>query len=267
MTHAQTKIKERPILFSGPMVCAILEGRKTQTRRVVKGMALDWLAPDLFTPEFVADPDNSLCPYGKPGDKDWKTGLIPQDGWYNVDDLTDQPEIPVYLRRFQDGGEWHITWGWDESDDPEAIEMDGGPTTETIRWKRPGDRLWVRETWANLNADFPTVDPYFVYRADSSDHGPVTWKPSIHMPRAASRILLEITDVRVERLQDISEDDARAEGIEMWPDGNFKAYTKQPGKFTYARDSFRTLWESINGPESWEANPWVWVVNFKTVKP
>lgn len=201
MTHTKEQIKERPILFSGPMVRAILEGRKTQTRRIVKGTALEWLAPGMFTPEFVADPGNRLCPYGQ-----------------------------------------------------------------------PGDRLWVRETWSNLNADFPAVDPHFVYRADENDHGPVTWKPSIHMPRAASRLLLEVTDVRVERLQDISEDDARAEGVLENPTGDtlhdFWHYAGDGcwGAFN-AVHSFESLWQSINGPESWDENPWVWAVTFKRIEP
>jgi hypothetical protein len=116
-----------------------------------------------------------------------------------------------------------------------------------------GDRLWVRETWA------PDFEPYeFIYRADdearaSSQGG--RWYPSIHMPRWASRITLEVESVRVERLQEISEEDAKAEGVEWYPrSGSYKRL-------------FTALWESINGPGSWEANPWVWVVTFKRTKP
>lgn len=186
-------MKERPILFSGPMVRAILEGRKTQTRRIVRGAALRWLEDDGFTPEFVSDPDNRLCPHGK-----------------------------------------------------------------------PGDRLWVRETWAIMSKSRQSAwkgeaipkhlmeGVELVYRADE-DYGPGIYRPSIHMPRWASRIDLEITDIRVERLQDITEEDAMAEG----------AY-KSPAAGNY-RMGFGEIWESINGSGSWTKNPWVWVIEFKRV--
>lgn len=121
----------------------------------------------------------------------------------------------------------------------------------------PGDRLWVRETFRQ----YP--DGIF-YRADANDielandvHRP--WKPSIFMPRAASRITLEITAVRLARLQDISEVDVTAEGIQEIID----AGVDHDG---WPRDAYRSLWDSINGPDSWDANPWVWVVEFKVVK-
>lgn len=191
-----SEIKERPILFSAPMVRAILEGRKTVTRRPVKGVGLVWL--DNFKPEYVADPDNNLCPYGK-----------------------------------------------------------------------PGDRLWVRETFNQTNPG--ALDGVYYYRADGRfpkciGGGRFTsaesWKPSIHMPRAASRILLEITDLRVERLQDISNEQALAEGVksaepDIDPDGNDYSPC----------ELFGGLWTMINGMESWNANPWVWVVEFKRVTP
>lgn len=208
-------MKERPILFSGPMVRAILEGRKTQTRRCltpqptreqafVGGMARDcWVFKD--TAEPAGWLMHNMCPYGK-----------------------------------------------------------------------PGDRLWVRETWQHSN--FP-LGPYdescsVSYRADYLDdpHGPDgerspegkyrTWRPSIHMPRAACRIVLEITAVRVERLQEISEADAAAEGT---PGGHGSI----PG-YPYnamAAEHFQHVWEEINGPGSWAVNPWVWVIEFRRVAP
>lgn len=195
-------MKDRPILFSGPMICSLFEDRKTMTRRAVKGMALDWITSG-FTPEFVADPANHLCPYGI-----------------------------------------------------------------------PGDRLWVRETFA------PGIGPNgIVYRATLEKDGypyeplapdeKITWKPSIFMPRWASRITLEITNVRVEWLNDISEEDAKNEGIEQIG-GLWKNYLPE-GVLGWTaiddpRASFRTLWESINGPGSWDANPWVWVVEFKRIE-
>lgn len=192
------EIKERPILFSAPMVRAILEGRKTVTRRPVKGVGLVWL--DNFKPEYVADPDNNLCSYGK-----------------------------------------------------------------------PGDRLWVRETWARAGNGDPG---YLTYRATYPDCLPpdlenippaneIRWKPSIHMFRRDSRILLEITDVRVERLQDISRSDIRAEGLECPPE--LASDDVSPNYRDWYPAAWRELWESTGG--NWDANPWVWVVEFKQVTP
>lgn len=177
---------EKPIIFSGPMVRAILEGRKTQTRRIVKdGHALAFLGAD-HKPVL-------MCPFGQ-----------------------------------------------------------------------PGDRLWVRET-SLLCRDSNGVCPAgngkaLAYAADGYElEDGERWTPSIHMPRWASRISLEITGIRVERLQDISEKDARAEGVAASRVGPC-----QDGLFyRLHRDSFIELWESINGPGSWDANPWVWVIEFR----
>ena len=124
---------------------------------------------------------------------------------------------------------------------------------------QPGDRLWVRETFCDLD------DGEFEYRADGECDPNVVprWTPSIHMPRAASRILLEIVSVRVERLQDISEKDARAEGVTI-EDRHLAGYCA--GQFLPPSiRAYRDLWDSINGAGSWDANPWVWVVEFKRV--
>ncbi|PVX75595.1 hypothetical protein [Paraburkholderia unamae] len=193
-------MRERPILFSGPMVRAILDGRKTQTRRVVKGIALDWLNEVRFTPEYVALPESYLSPYGF-----------------------------------------------------------------------AGDRLWVRETWAQPT----TLDPGpTFYRADypanvlgKYENLPaaeaITWKPSIHMPRDCSRITLEITGVRVERLKQISSDDCFAEGIDVegadYNEG--ESYANAGSPVPPERWAFSGLWNSTGG--DWEANPWVWVVEFR----
>lgn len=121
---------------------------------------------------------------------------------------------------------------------------------------QPGDRLWVRETFGDCGVRL-------VYRADTNDGAACQvkrWTPSIHMPRADSRILLEVTSVRVERLNGISEDDCRKEGCQ----GGHGAI---PG-YQYSatpREHFSHLWQSIYGQESWEGNPWVWVVEFKRV--
>ena len=124
----------------------------------------------------------------------------------------------------------------------------------------PGDSLWVRETWArhasgvDYAADFAAVS--------RPQAGP--WRPSIHMPRWASRITLRITEVRVERLQDISEDDAGAEGVKPctstgWNGENLVVMT--------AREAFADLWNDINGSGAWDDNPWVWALSFERAKP
>lgn len=123
----------------------------------------------------------------------------------------------------------------------------------------PGDRLWVREAFAVLGDRDKHV---LHYRATHQNAGS-GWKPSIHMPRWASRIALEITNVRVERLQDICGEDSAAEGV-TGPVGSPRVYgvvTKQ-----FAREQFMRLWESINGPDSWQVNPWVWVIEFGRVE-
>jgi len=205
-------MKERPILFSAPMVRAILEGRKTQTRRVVK------------LPE-----RSSLRGTWEP------TTIGGEDGNNIIHD--DQVAI------------WHTGTG-DVICCPYGI---------------PGDRLWVRETWNRFEAwqGFHYAADYEGYGIgpdDDPDHVPdhaVRWKPSIHMPRFASRILLEVVSVRVERLQDISRGGAMAEGC---PFPNM-AHGDDP------RDWYRRLWDEINGPESWNANPWVWVIEFRRITP
>lgn len=210
-------MRERPILFSGPMVRAILDGRKTQTRRVVKGVALDWLEPSGFSLEFVAHPENGLCPYGQPGDRLWV-----RETWFElVDPLTSRPfDPPQYAYRAT-------------HPDPYECTVDDG-------------------------------DGGIAFNKDGSQTSP--WRPSIHMPRWASRITLEITDVRVERVQDISEDDARAEGIV--DGGCLSCGESEPcgcnNPTPDARDAFCWLWRTIYPEQnSWESNPWVWVITFE----
>jgi hypothetical protein len=126
---------------------------------------------------------------------------------------------------------------------------------------QPEDRLWVRERWA-YHPDFPDLARRAIYRADPEcEHDADRWRPSIHMPRWASRISLEITGVRVERLQSISERDSRAEGVTIEPHHS-RGYCA--GEFLPPEmRAYRDLWETINGPGSWEANPWVWVIEFR----
>lgn len=204
-------MKERPILFSGPMVRAILEGRKTQTRRVVKDL--------VFTPDFI--------------------------------------ELGNGARAKYYGNESHFKRG---------ASIDFQP------YGKIGDRLWVRETWKHKGHSFPIGHPY-EYRATAESDGTPTegpWKPSIFMPRDACRIMLEITDVRVERLQDISEKDAISEGIESVGE-NWRCYATRSKNAVYPKDkpisSYLTLWASINGWDSLNANPYVWVIQFKIIEP
>jgi len=181
--------KSRPILFSAPMVRAILEGRKTQTRRIYKGF---------FCGTQPAWPDSGKgsCPYGRTGDTLWVRESIK---------IGRCPNEPLGLALYSNGdGKLH----------PDAPER---------------SREFCRE--------FKSV-------------------PSIHMPRWASRLTLEITDVRVERLNEISEEDAKAEGVSVDGVGN------PGGPMRVHQRAFKSLWNQINGADSWAANPWVWVIEF-----
>lgn len=233
---SETAVKERPILFSAEMVRAILDGRKTQTRRKVKG-------------RFEQNGERWTHWRGNKGDTNARL------------EVRSNAETGEEISR----EETHLPFAeWAPTLAPHG---------------QPGDRLWVRETWqqiADLGIDRRTfVTPIegegrLLYAATLDEEEPPKWRPSIHMPRWASRLLLEITAVRVERLQEISEEDALAEGIDVrlgllgesvfWD--YFEGETRSPVNFG-AIDSFWSLWESINGAGSWDANPWVWVYEFK----
>lgn len=163
-------------------------------------------------------------------------------------------------------------WWWLDGADAGSASMAMDPFT--CRYGGPGDRLWVRETFAKIPGQTrPWIETD--YRATYThgdrmgDHLGLKklWTPAIHMPRAACRILLELTDVRVERLQDITEADAAAEGIKPYPNHPGRWISEhRPGlNFPSAIAAYRDLWESINGADSWAANPWVWVLSFKRV--
>lgn len=255
-------VRERPVLFSGPMVKALIDGRKTQTRRMVK-------------------------PQPEP---DFRT--VKQDG----------------------GGHW--IW-WSGPDRPGLGEFTrrAYPNGEGVRcpYGRAGERLWVKETFARrLDVD-PKEEPekarhYALCRADGTGldephwHSyPHRWTPAIHMPRWASRLTLEITEVRVQRLGEISEEDAVAEGIRVRP-GDDLSHGKvgyqgcYPGLYHMAAGdglcccsavkpprtdvrygtrlspplcAFREIWDSINARRdySWESNPWVWCIAFRVLPP
>lgn len=225
---------ERPIIFNTEMVKAILEGRKTQTRRVIK-------------------PGKYL-----------------------------QSQANVY-GQCSDGSFFGLGFRWQEIDEQDVAGNLGaaGENGFHCPYGKPGDRLWVREKFMVYDEE----DKIVVYHDDVPNPEEWRWKPSIHMPRWASRINLVIKDVRVERVQDITQDDAYAEGIEcdiwdqcavtrnyetkdqwfqMWDEGqSFYVPTER-----LDIESFRTLWDSINAKRGygWDVNPWVWVIDFEVTK-
>ena len=153
--------------------------------------------------------------------------------------------------------------------DVRVIAMRDGMFSIFCPYGQPGDRLWVKETFTMAAGDC-------LYRATDTDDPLISkstkWKPSIFMPRKSSRITLEIAAVRVERLQDITEEDAIAEGIHAFNAAQITYYHYSPTAareehFRTAVDAYRALWNSINGPESWAQNPWVWVLTFKRIAP
>lgn len=206
----------KPILFSTPMVEAIINGSKTQTRRLIKPLQ-NINANYLGHADLGDGEEYDFCASG------WRNPDIVLKSKYNV-----------------------------------------------------GNILWVRETWRLTDFLHPSDDNYgFVYKASengklwqSSDES-WNWKPSIFMPKEACRLFLEVTNIKVERLQEISEDDAIAEGV----DKEFDTYLDYEQKDTLgsyyllsARDSYESLWAKINGQKSWDENPYVWVITFKVVE-
>lgn len=195
-------MKEHGIIFNAEMVRAILDGRKTQTRRIVKNVMLDngiWLKKPTktrsgTTTHVLDAPKHNLCPLGKIGDR-------------------------LYVR--------------------EAFKA-GVCTESTIAYKATHKPSDLEEGW----------------------YEEIKWTPSIHMPRRYSRITLEITDVRVERLQSISEADAKAEGF----DNSQSDATNSIGWFEKPIRAFRRIWENIYGDDGWNNNHWVWVIEFKKVE-
>lgn len=210
-------MREKPILFSGPMVKAILEGRKTQTRRIVRDVVL---------------------PY--------HNGFILES--------TDKKQ---------------------KLNDAMFSNSIDATTASIYQYARPpyliGDQLWVRETWCtvpehdNMRPSHMPVNSPVWYRAQTDDDIS-KWRPSIFMPRWASRITLEVTGVRVERLHDISERDAINEGMPSKNQAMKMAADAGLDWYNTPTAWFKRLWDSINADRSpWESNPWVWVIEFKTI--
>ena len=227
--------KERPILFSGPMVRAILDGRKTMTRRAVKKTASGLVKePNGHRRWHPADPDAvAACPYGSPGDRLWvrETWRVASSGRNYQSQTT-----TVYAEHRE---------------------------RSTIKPRSGGAQHQSAFVCSDSDSDALLLGAYGGGKAGA-------WRPSTHMPRWASRIALEVTDVRIERLQDITEEDARAEGVEPiafdWR--NYMPEREAPKLFhKTARGSFFSLWESLNGTASLAANPWVWVVSFRRLQP
>jgi len=226
-------MKERPIIFSGPMVRAILAGRKTQTRRVIKPQPLS-------RTQFY---QQCWDPYSR-------------DLFYYPAEHRTPPET--------------------KNSTVDEIASVG----EHVRcpYGKPGDRLWVRET--HRFAHHPELWDVVEYRADEAIRKPTgldnntgyqfsqlcdmnngKWRPPVHTPRWASRILLEVTEVRVERVQDISTEDAIAEAACEALENDFAATHLN----AYPKEAFQALWDSLNGKRGygWDKNPWVWCVSFK----
>lgn len=212
---------ERGMIFNADMVRAILDGQKTQTRRIMK-------------------PQPEPCPRGGHW---WPSNVFKT--MLHVED------------EMQNG-----KGGW------------GGLVGDACPFGDVGDRIWVREAFASGLSTKSTLAYRATHKREDLEDGfydTIKWTPSIHMPRWASRILLEITSVRVERLNAISEEDAEAEGIDMEAlydsqdcydciaDHNMTGRPTVTGAFKY-------LWESIYGEDGWKANPWVWVIEFKRVE-
>ncbi|WP_439473811.1 hypothetical protein [Algoriphagus formosus] len=221
-------ITERPILFQTDMVKAILYWRKTQTRRNIKNVEL------------------------RPSKN---------EGRFNFS----------YERKTRFEAGVNLTL--------ESLNLPFTGILDLCPYGKPGDLLWVRETWLKLDRDHVITSQY----AYKSNGDPNTedlrkdyiksgrnykWKPSIHMPKDAARIWLMVEEVRVERLQDISEEDSIAEGIEPIDQQGQLVWKRYDGYYTVTSKpycSFWSLWASINGEESWNANPWVWVVKFRVL--
>lgn len=220
-------MKERGMIFNGEMVRALLDGRKTQTRRIMK-------------------PQPGPCPRGGHW---WPSNVF---------------KTMLHVEEEMQNGKG----GW------------GGLVGDACPFGDVGDRIWVRETFCPVDDTQYGGEKWVDYRAtpryearhpagwDSApnDAEALKWRPSIHMPRWASRILLEITDVRVELLNSISQEDAQAEGLELTGWRPTYSDPDSGGEVMTPYDNFAELWSSIYGDESWQANPWVWVIKFKRVE-
>lgn len=221
-------MKERPILFNAEMVKAILAGRKTQTRRIMKSDCMDIGERD----------DGSLWP--------WREHDDGGDYWYPCP--LGQPGDQLWVREA-----WRVSHKLDKIK-PSELPYDRGLSTF---YAAGGSRARMSVGGPYVNDDtYPVV--------------PMPWlgklRPSLHMPRIASRIDLLITGVRVERLNAISESDAIAEGLERYNDDGIVYYGQYGRGDCRPEVAYGDLWQSIYGSESWQANPWVWVIEFEHLR-
>ena len=232
-------MREHPLLMQGPLVRATLEGRKTQTRRPIKCGC-----------NHLHKGGNPVKLFGE-----WSLSRPPHQ--YTGGDL-------YYWRgKRPERGDWIETVQTDVDD------------CLTSRVPSPlgkaGDRLWVRETWTAAMYD-PKGPADCLYRADDNrgveDLADAKWTPSIHMPRWACRLVLPLVSVRVDRVQDITEEDAKAEGVEpvlMRGIGSYPEWMR-PTKVGGHQKAFELLWKQIYGDALWDANPWVWVAEWKEIE-
>lgn len=234
------------------MVQAILAGRKTQTRRIIKPRNNDSIFVG-WDDKFVLDDGNkewvlSECPYGRPGDRLWVRETWLPGAW----DAQEGQIKAIYKADMKKSG-WIIPFP--DDDDGEKF-----------------NRMW-RSICDELDRNGIKPDADGMYNFQGVQKQPLSWRPSIHMPRAACRLILQITDIRVEHLQNISEEDAIAEGVlitgkNLYNESIYKDYTGESLHefgWSSACRSFQSLWQSINGPESWDVNPWVWVIEFEKI--
>ena len=237
-------MRERPILFRGLMVRALLEGRKTQTRRIVKPQPVggDRIheSEDGWVVGRMRDSENAWgelhCPYGVPGDRLWVRERWRIGAW-------DENEGRIAID-YADGPDKR--WRSDQTDD------DGEKFNRL--WQGSCDELHRKRILADSNGQYHW----------KPGESPLRWRSGRFMPRWASRITLEVTDVRVHRLQEISDEDAIAEGLIEHGSG-FLGFHGGPWQ-RHPEDAYSNLWDSINGPGSWASNPWVWAITFRRIE-
>jgi len=230
------KMKETPIIFNGEMVRALLNGHKSQTRRIIKPQPATWNAGSIFKKAYpglnfqLETGEWVICPYGVVGDQLWVRETWRVVGWHEGE--------PMNIE-FKD-----------------KSRMCENSTGDEFNYEDWCEKIWIQCAEDSEKAGIELVDDFY----DWGDKEIATrWRPSIHMPRWASRIQLEITDIRVERLNKITAQDAMSEGVCIFE--NFSAANARKPVV-----EFKTLWQSIHGPCSWEVNPYVWRIEFEVMK-
>ena len=240
----ETATNEHPIPFSGSMVRAVLEGRKTQMRRVIKPQPINFTGHKYIVPDHAPKawhdydgPFTDFCPYGAPGDRlwvreTWRVGGLDVGGYRS----------PIRV----------------------AIDYKASPEIDRTPWVQGATGEWL------LRMRDQTLDDANQKGVDQWDHGesPARWRPSIHMPRWASRITLVVKRVWVERVQEISPPDLVAEGVATIHDGCYWGVFHEGERRMQHREAMHELWDSINASKGhgWNTNPWVWCVEFERIE-